>query len=191
MGILKFVMHMGPALWTKFSAQISGFPRFCKVSLAQHCCLFFYLGDSPIRPLELVMHKGSGLGHSTKSREWETPAKNLQSSVAIPSSEIPLFSNLLEFVGSCWELLGVVGTCRDLSGLVGSLSRLVGSCRDLLGVCHDLSGVSFGKAHSVHVERAPECFIETCILFIFAHKSFLHTNKPATMMQKMALSLHT
>ena len=59
-------------------------------------------------------------GHSAKSWEWETPAKNLQSCVAIPSSEIPLFSDLLEFVGSlsgvvgsCWELLGVFGTCRE------------------------------------------------------------------------------
>ena len=48
-------------------------------------------------------------GHSAKSREWETPAENLQSSVAIPSSEIPLFSDLSEFVGSCGELSGVVG----------------------------------------------------------------------------------
>ena len=63
-------------------------------------------------------------GHSAKSREWETPAKNLQSSVAILSSEIPLFSDLSEFVGSCREF---VGTCRDFSGLVGT-------CRELWGM---------------------------------------------------------
>ena len=64
------------------------------------------------------------LGHSAKSREWETPAENLQSSVAIRSSEIPLFSDLSEFVGSCREF---VRTCWELLGLVRSLLGLVRS----------------------------------------------------------------
>ena len=96
-------------------------------------------------------------GHSTKSQEWETPAKNLQSSVVILSSEIALFSDLLEFVGSCrvlefvrscWELLGLVGSllglvrsCQDLSGVVGTCREFVGTCQDLSGVCWDLSGL--------------------------------------------------
>ena len=102
-------------------------------------------------PLHQIMQ-----GHSTKSREWETPAKNLQSSVAILSSEITLFSDLLEFVGSCRELSGVVRSCQELSGVVGSCQELSGVCRDLLGLvgtcqvgtcwefvgtCRDLSGL--------------------------------------------------
>ena len=75
---------------------------------------------------EQVTNKnGACQGHSAKSREWETPADNLQSSVAIPSSEIPLFSNLSEFVGSCLELLGLVRSCREF----------VRTCQELSGVC--------------------------------------------------------
>ena len=79
----------------------------------------------------------------------ETPAENLQSSVAIPSSEIPLFSDLSEFVGSCLELSGVVGSCRKLSG-----------------VCRELSGVSFGK----------RMFYSDIILLlkVFSHKQTRH-----------------
>ena len=82
-------------------------------------------------------------GHSAKSWEWETPAKNLESSVAIPSSEIPLFSNLSEFVGSCQEFVG------SLSGVAGTCWEFVGTCRDLsglVGTCRDLLGVTFGEA---------------------------------------------
>ena len=79
------------------------------------------------------------VGHSTKSWEWGTPAKNLQSSVAILSSEIPLFSDHSEFVGSCLELSGVVRSCWELLGVCWVLSGVIGSCQEL-------SGVSFGEA---------------------------------------------
>ena len=77
------------------------------------------------------------LGHSTKSREWETPAKNLQSSVAIPSSEIPLFSDLSEFVGSCLELSGVVRNCQEFVGSCLELSGVVGTCCEFVGTCRE------------------------------------------------------
>ena len=80
-------------------------------------------------------------GHSAKSQEWETPAENLKSSVAILSSEIPLFSNLSEFVGSCWELSGVVGNCWELSGVCQELWGAVGTCQELLGLVGSLLGL--------------------------------------------------
>ena len=48
MGILKFAIHTRPAFWTKFSARISGFPRFCEVSLkdfvlVMRACQDFFL----------------------------------------------------------------------------------------------------------------------------------------------------
>ena len=99
---------------------------------------------------------------------------------------LAISQSLSGVVGSFWDLLGLVGsyqefvrTCWELSGPVGKMLGLVGS-------------VISWSPHSMHMlEQAPECFIQTWVLFIFSCKSFLHTNKPATMMQKMALSPHT